>query len=71
MRWLLKSWQSDRPLKPDSKRVRWYDSENDIRLVFEDKFGKTERFYDNRDEAQLDWEAFIDGKLTVRYMKYG
>ena len=65
-----KSWQSDRPLKRDSRRVRWFQGnvggQLSIRLNFEDGDGSCNRFYTSKEEANAEYEAFIAGELSVR-----
>ena len=58
-----KGWQSDRPLQRDSRRVKWYQGQYDIRLMFEDQYGRTNRYYTDPEKAQKDYEAFISGKF--------
>lgn len=62
-----KSWQSDRPLKRMSRRVRWYEGRAgetlSIRLNFEDGYGSSNRFYSDRDAATRDYESFIAGEF--------
>lgn len=58
-RWLLKSWQNRRP--GWTRRIRWYDGTNDIRLEFTDEHGTHNMYFtlDQREEAQREWEAAI------------
>jgi hypothetical protein len=68
MRAYHKSWQSDRPLKPDSRRVKWYrpgDPDETIRLEFMDEFGKVNCYYATEAEATASYEAFIAGEVSV------
>lgn len=60
-----KSWQSDRPMKKETKRVRWFQGRGlQIRLCFEDQFGRTNRFYpEDGVEATKAYEAFIAGEF--------
>ena len=73
MRGLVKSWSDQKPFK---RRVRWYDTadhrkpinENeaqDIRLCFEDGWGKQNWYYKDVASAQVDWDSFKHGTLTV------
>lgn len=68
---LHKSWQSDRPLQPGSRRVKWYEGSDfqggdcDIRLEFLTPTEKFSQYYTFREDAQADYEAFIAGTLLV------
>lgn len=55
MRTLHKSWQDKRP--GWTRRVRWYDGP-EIRLCFEDQYGKQNKFYTNAADAQHDYDQF-------------
>lgn len=63
MRSYHKGWQSDRPLKRDSRRVKWYQGGGSIRLEFEDGLGRSNRFYTDRELATQHYEAFIAGEF--------
>jgi hypothetical protein len=64
MRSKYKSWQDKR--SGWSRRVIWYEGDpNDIRLKFEDPDGVQNRFYNNKDDAQRDYDCFRRGQLTV------
>ena len=70
MRSIHKAWQSDRPMKKTTRRVRWYQNTtgNDnlsIRLKFDDQYGEINRFYDDRATATKVYEAFIAGEFTT------
>lgn len=62
-----KGWQSDRPLKRMSRRVRWYQGligeTVSIRLNFEDGYGSSNRFYNDLGSATRDYEGFIAGEF--------
>lgn len=62
-----KGWQSDRPLKRWSRRVRWFEGRYgdmlSIRLNFSDGYGESNRFYDDREAATRDYEGFIAGEF--------
>jgi hypothetical protein len=64
-----KGWQSDRPLKRDSRRVKWYQGMIgdmlSIRLNFSDEIGAVNLFYSDKDLAQNDYERFIRGEVEV------
>jgi hypothetical protein len=68
MRAYHKGWQSDRPLKRTSRRVKWYEGEVagklSIRLEFLDEDLKMNEFYYDREKATADFEAFVAGTLT-------
>ena len=68
MRSYHKGWQSDRPLKPTSRRVNWYEpgqSDETIRLEFMDEYGKVNQFYDTFAKATYAFEGFIAGRFTT------
>jgi len=60
----LKGWQSDRPLKWDSRRVKWYQANDplSIRLYMEDQFGAINLLYRSVEEATEVYEKFIAGE---------
>lgn len=58
-----KGWQSDRPLKRHSRRVKWFEGGGSIRLMFEDGLGRSNRFYTDKAKATADYEAFIAGEF--------
>jgi hypothetical protein len=68
--------------KPFTRRARWYAQTRewdyakecyvytDIRLKFEDESGEQSKLYgDNGAEAQADWEAFKEGRLTTEMVR--
>lgn len=72
MRGYHKSWQNKRP--GFTKRVRWYQGPSTdegksgyIRLDFEDHDDglQVNRFYPTKEDATLDYEAFIAGEKDV------
>jgi hypothetical protein len=67
MRFLYKLWQDRRPRF--TRRVRWYqptDPGETIRLTFEDAaHGEASRCYATATDAQRDYDAFREGRLTV------
>lgn len=65
MRIYHKSWQSDRPLKTTSRRVKWYQGDGDIRLEFMDPLRKVNHITTDRDEATRLYESFISGDLDT------
>jgi hypothetical protein len=70
MRFLYKSWQDRRPRF--SRRVRWYTTgcpSEPVLLKFEDaNIGEASRSYA---DAQPDYDAFCQGRLTVEAILHG
>lgn len=54
---LHKSWQDRRP--GFTRRVRWYEGPDDVRLQFEEFGDVWNRIFTDRGKAQLAWEAFV------------
>lgn len=67
MRNLHKSWK-DKPYN-FTRRMRWYVGPVDIRIAFEDQDGGQNKFYDNQEAAQKDWDAFKKNELTVTMLR--
>ena len=73
---LVKTWDNRKERRQKGRyagwdrRVRWYLNPvtNIVKLVFEDEVGEQRWHYDDRDEAQNDWEAFKTGTLTVTHI---
>ena len=68
MRALLKVWQSDRPLKIDSRRAKFYkpgDSGESWRIEFMDEYGEVNWFAPTRDEAERKYQSFKDGEFST------
>lgn len=59
MRAYHKGWQNKRP--GWTRRVRWLQGPDDIRLEFTDETGKCNRIYKTKEEATVDYERFIAG----------
>jgi hypothetical protein len=69
---LHKVWQSDRPLKPSSRRVKFYKAPEGVttRLEFMDAHGKVNCYYDTPEEAQAAYEQFRDDEdLTTNELR--
>lgn len=67
MRALHKAWQNRRP--GWTRRVRWYEGPEDIRLQFEDELGKANLIYERKVVATKAYEAFIAGKFTTQDLR--
>ena len=67
MRTRHKSWQNQRP--GWTRRVIWYNpqtnSEQSIRLKFEDEHGSYNLYFGNAEKAQAAFDAFREGKSTT------
>lgn len=63
-RFLKKSWQDKR--SGWTRRVRWYEGET-VRLQFEDDFGRCNRFFESKADAQLAYDNFVNGVTDTRY----
>lgn len=64
-----KGWQSDRPLKPTSRKVKWYRGET-TRLQFEDTTGKIHRVYKSVEVATSVYESYIAGDFDAVHAPY-
>jgi len=58
---LVKLWKDKGPLGEFEHRVRWYEGEFDIRLVYDTPVGISRVWYSiaKREEAQAAYDAFI------------
>lgn len=68
MRAIHKRWQNRRP--GWTRRVTWYrgiivNGRENIRLQFEDEFGKCHRFYTTSESAQSAYDSFIVEEFTT------
>lgn len=64
----LKGWQDKRP--GWTRRVRWYQGREDVRLQFEERAEDgtrhiAHRVYKDTDAAQMDFELFTRDLITV------
>ena len=50
----------------NTRRVRMYIGQYDVRVTFEDATGIAHRFYTDPLEAEADYRAFIDLRLSVK-----
>lgn len=68
MRAYHKGWQEHRPLRKESRRVKWYQGNEplSIRLMFEGDHRRVNVFYTDIAKATEDYEAFIAGTLTTK-----
>jgi len=67
MRTRYKSWQSDRPLKVNSRRVVMFKPDVPVgswRLEFLDENGKANAFFSTKDLAEVMFEAYKKGNYT-------
>jgi hypothetical protein len=67
MRQIHKSWQDKR--SGWTRRVRWYEGLDDIRLNFEDETGSVNRYYKTKDSAQADYDNFRQGNASVPQLR--
>lgn len=71
MRALHKAWSNTRPGQrlPWSRRVRWYQGKDDVRLQFDERTpeGRTkdEMIFADRDEAQRIYDLYAGGGFSV------
>jgi hypothetical protein len=71
MRAYHKGWQSDRPMKRTTRRVKWYQNSTgdgpdlSIRLKFDDQYGEVSDYFTDRAEATARYEAFIAGEFST------
>jgi len=67
MRSLHKVFQTDRPLKPNSRRAKFYEagSSRQYRIEFMDEYGVVNQFYNTKDEAEAAYQAFKDDKFST------
>jgi len=69
MRVILKAWQSDRPMKRDSRRVRGYEGSTfddpQFRLEFIDENGKVNFFSNSRIKISSMYDDFRAGRIGV------
>lgn len=63
MRYFHKSWQDKRPTP--TRRVRWYQGEDDIRLQFEDEFGVINAVFSDEEAAQTTYDSFKDAEVDT------
>jgi hypothetical protein len=64
MRWMHKRWQNKRP--GWTRRVTWYKGHDDVRLKFEDETGIANRTYRSHVVADMMFEGFVRGEVTVQ-----
>lgn len=67
MRALRLTWK-DAAYPHWTRRVRWYEGRDAYphRLAFEDRHRSCNRFYATREDAQHDWDLFVDEGASVK-----